>query len=135
MLETYPIYNARRLFKKEIEVVELLKSMIKDIRNYKVNNHIAPSKEITVFIKGIELTNDFVEGLQSLTNVKVELKEDAMNTSFIYSGVELIIYDDSSKEDQIKQLQEMLDKTEFEINRATKMLNNENFVKKANPQK
>ena len=109
--------------------------MIKDIRNYKVNNHIAPSKEITVFIKGIELTNDFVEGLQSLTNVKVELKEDAMNTSFIYSGVELIIYDDSSKEDQIKQLQEMLDKTEFEINRATKMLNNENFVKKANPQK
>ena len=109
--------------------------MIKDIRNYKINNHIAPSKEITVFIKGIELTNDFVEGLQSLTNVKVELKEDAMNTSFIYSGVELIIYDDSSKEDQIKQLQEMLDKTEFEINRATKMLNNENFVKKANPQK
>ena len=135
MLETYPIYNAHRLFKKEIEVVELLKSMIKDIRNYKVNNHIAPSKEITVFIKGIELTNDFVEGLQSLTNVKVELKEDAMNTSFIYSGVELIIYDDSSKEDQIKQLQEMLEKTEFEINRATKMLNNENFVKKANPQK
>jgi valyl-tRNA synthetase len=58
-----------------------------------------------------------------------------MNTSFIYSDVELFIFDDSSKEDQIKQLKEMLEKTEFEINRATKMLGNENFIKKANPQK
>ena len=135
MLETYPVYNAHRLFKKDQELVDLLKLMIKDIRNYKVTNHIAPGKEISVYVKGIELTNDFIEGLEALSSVKVENKEDAMNTSFIYSDVELIIFDDSSKEDQIKQLKEMLEKTEFEINRATKMLGNENFIKKANPQK
>jgi valyl-tRNA synthetase len=135
MLETYPVYNARRLYKKEIEVVDLLKLMIKDIRNYKVTNHIAPSKAISVYVKGLELTPDFIEGLQSLSNVVVENKPDAMSNSFIYSSVELVIFDDSSKEEVIKQLNEMLQKTEFEITRATKMLGNENFIKKANPQK
>jgi valyl-tRNA synthetase len=135
MLETYPVYNARRLYKKEIEVVDLLKLMIKDIRNYKVTNHIAPSKAISVYVKGLELTPDFIEGLQSLSNVVVENKPDAMSNSFIYSSVELVIFDDSSKEEVIKQLNEMLQKTEFEITRATKMLSNENFLKKANPAK
>jgi valyl-tRNA synthetase len=135
MLETYPVYNARRLYKKEIEVVDLLKLMVRDIRNYKVTNHIAPSKTISVFVKGLELTNDFIEGLQTLANVVIENKTDAMSNSFIYSSVELVIFDDTSKEEIIKQLNELLEKTEFEINRATRMLGNENFIKKANPQK
>lgn len=135
MLETYPVYNSRRLFKKEIAQIEVLRNMIRDIRSYKLSNHIAPNKEISVFVKNESLSEDFIDGLINLTSVKFEEKADSTYTSFIYGDFELLIFDDTSKEDQIKQLKEMLEKTEFEINRATRMLSNENFLKKANPAK
>ncbi len=136
MLETYPeVSNLND--KIVVNNVELLSGMIKDIRNYKVEQKLAPNApvEITICTKD-GLFNHFETYLKRFTfakNIQVveTFVEDSINTFFVYPNVTMIVSDGQSSEEILAKINKELELLDKEILRVENMLKNENFVSKA----
>ncbi len=134
MLETYPEYRSEFKDEKSARASSVLMKMLKDIRNYKSREHLAPNAPIVVSIaphsifKGVEV---FLERFAFAK--KVIVSNAALKTpTFLYQeGYELQVQEEIDKNALLSRLRVEENKTQLEVERGEKMLNNPNFLAKA----
>ena len=121
-----------------IEQVENLYKMIQDIRNYKVNNKLAPNYKLRFIVEGENTFKGFDEYLARFSFAKEVIltpKTDSKGMRFAYKKMNLYIEDEISKEELEAKKAKDIAFLKAEIARSEGMLNNPNFVSKAPKEK
>ncbi len=140
MLETYPTVEDKYFNTYLDKEMTLLLNIIKEVRNYKISNKIAPNAclELSIHIK-LKAGDDFFSYLNRFTfsNIKIIDTEitDSKGELFVYDDGELLINNESGKEEIIARLEKEILNEESEIARGEKMLSNPNFIAKAPKEK
>ena len=139
MLESYPKVEKQYLDKSQDDEMDLLFSMIKEVRNYKITNQLSPSAPLGISISlKIKVSSDFLPLLNRFTFSQVEVKDDLTNLRgelYSYNYGELIITSGVDKEEIKKKLLKDIEFEKSEIERSSRMLSNPNFVAKAPQEK
>ena len=142
MLETWTEIKTSFKYDKEEEEIEVLKSIITNIRNIRANMNVAPSRKtnlIFVTEKYKELINSSSEFLKKLGYAdKITIEENKDNipnnaVSIVQEGIEVFIPFEElvDIEKELERLKGEKEKLEAEVARASKMLANKGFVEKA----
>ncbi len=141
MISEWPQYDSSKEYKKEQEELELIKEIIKGIRNIRANMNVVPSRKTSlIFVterdKTISDGTGFIEKLAYADRITIQKdKKDipANAISLAVPGVEIYIPFDElvDIEEEIKRLEKEKLTYENEIKRVDKMLSNEGFVSKA----
>ena len=141
MLQEFPRYNARRNFSASVKDIDLIKEIIKNIRNIKVKMGAAPSKKVKLYVitenkKAIKNGAIYISKLSGVSDIQfVEDKADIQEkvVAQVIEGVEMFIplgeLVDLDKE--LDRLKKELHLTENEIARANSKLSNNGFLDKA----
>ena len=136
MLESYPKYNASLVDESKDYQVELLFNLIKDVRNYKIENKLAPNAclDLSLLIKN-NLFDDFLAYFKrfSFSNINIIKDNNAHHTgeSHIYLEAELYIVNEAGKDEMKARLNKEIEALNNEIKRCQNMLNNPAFLAKA----
>ena len=135
MLETYPKYDKKLFDDSKDYQVELLFNLIKDVRNYKIENKLAPnaSLDLSLLLKE-EMFEGFMAYLKrfSFSEVKLLNKDQHVEgESHIYNEAELYIASGVDKAELLAKLDKDIEALNNEIKRCENMLNNPNFTSKA----
>lgn len=135
MEEAYPQYDEAMVNVTAIDEVNNLIAMIKDIRNYKVDNELAPNEKINVFLTGLKY--DFTRYIAYLKRFGfieqihfVEHLDHHLEPKY-YPGVIMAIEDKIDKAELKRKLSADIAKYAAEVERCEKMLSNPNFIDKA----
>ena len=140
MLETYPKVEEIYLDESCDLEVNLLLDIIKEVRNYKIVNKIAPnfSLNMKLFLK-IKVNDDFFIYLNRFTFSKAELSSKpllAENGDLINLNYADIFIASSTNVEELKaKLDKDIELEKSEILRCEKMLSNPNFLAKAPKEK
>lgn len=140
MLESYPTVNEEIKDSTSDKEVELLFDIIKDVRNYKIENHLAPNAKLNIKVHlKINVFSTFEVYLNRFTFSNIEFidkttKED-VGDLLAHDNAEVIIANDINKDELIATLKKEIEKEEQEIARCNGMLNNQNFLAKAPKEK
>ena len=139
MLESYPKYDADLVNEENDYQVELLFNLIKDVRNYKIENKLAPnaSLELSLHLK-INIFDDFMNYLKRFTFSDIKLINESTNKngeSHVYNEAELFIANEANKDEMLARLNKEIDNLNNEIKRCQGMLNNPSFLAKAPQEK
>lgn len=140
MLDSYPEVEEKYFNDLAEEEVNSMISMIKDIRAFKVNNNLAPSSKVRLYLFHNEKNFDFNIIIPYLTRfgfaeeIIIDQKEK-QNLSSIYFLGQMFIEENLSNEELIKKINDKISFLDNEINRCKKMLNNPGFVNKAPKEK
>ncbi len=140
MLDSYPEVEEKYFNDLAEEEVNSMILMIKDIRAFKVNNNLAPSSKVRLYLFHNEKNFDFNIIIPYLTRfgfaeeIIIDQKEK-QNLSSIYFLGQMFIEENLSNEELIKKINDKISFLDNEINRCKKMLNNPGFVNKAPKEK
>ena len=140
MLDSYPEVEEKYFNDLAEEEINSMISMIKDIRVFKVNNNLAPSSKVRLYLFHNEKNFDFNIIIPYLTRfgfaeeIIIDQKEK-QNLSSIYFLGQMFIEENLSNEELIKKINDKISFLDNEINRCKKMLNNPGFVNKAPKEK
>ncbi len=141
MISKWPEYKAENDYKVEENDVELIKEIIKNIRNIRANMNVVPSRKASlIFVteneKVIEEGRGFIEKLAYADKITIQKDKTGIAdnaVSIAVPGIEIYIpfneLVDISAE--IERLEKEKLTYQNEINRVEKMLSNEGFVAKA----
>ena len=135
MLETYPVYESDLVNFDKDNQVDLLFNLIKDVRNYKIENKLAPNAklDLSLLIKE-EVFSDFLVYLRRFTFSDVKLLnkgEHVDGEGHVYNEAELYIVSNDNKDELLAKLDKDIETLTNEIKRCENMLNNPNFINKA----
>lgn len=136
-LETYPIYDRSLLNKKAAEKVAILEAMIRDIRNYKSSNGIAPNQAVRLVISPSEPfqgANALLKRFSFASEITVS-SAPLKGNLFFYDGYTLLVEEDIDKETLKAKLLAEKERLSSEVLRGEKMLSNPGFMKKAPTEK
>ncbi len=119
--------------------VELLFNLIKDVRNYKIENKLAPNAklELSLLLKK-EMFEDFMNYLKRFSFSDIRLIKDnnsIKGESHIYNEAELYIANEANKDELLAKLEKEIEALKNEIKRCEGMLNNPSFLAKAPAEK
>ncbi len=134
MLESYPEYDETSLFEEDLQKGEILNKALESIRQYKVENKLAPNKSLELLVKTNLNIEDIYPYLKrysfasSIASTNDDI-QDAM--SIILNNITIYIKDDVNKEDLKAKLEKDLEHIRSEIKRSEGLLNNQNFIAKA----
>ena len=141
MISEWPKYDAKKDYTEEQEEIELIKEIIKGVRNIRANMNVAPSKKASlIFVtdngKAIEEGRGFIEKLASADKVMVQADKTGIQDNAISlaaPGVQIYIPFDELVDiaQEIERLEKEKLTYENEIKRVDKMLSNEGFIAKA----
>ena len=139
MLESYPKEEKELIITKGLEEIELLFDMIRDVRNYKITNQLAPNTKLGLTISlRIPVSDDFKTLFNRFTFSEFEIKDDLSSLSgelFSYNYGSMVITSGVSKEEAKEKLEKEIAFEKSEIKRSEGMLNNPNFLAKAPKEK
>jgi len=146
MVSDWPLYKEEYDYKKEESAVEVIKDIVKNVRNLKANMNVAPSKKTSmIFVTTTkkELIKDSIELLKKLINIEsytivdTKINIDKKSVSIIVPEIEIYIPlgDLVDFEQEKIRIENEIKKYEAEILRVDKMLVNKGFVEKAPEQK
>lgn len=138
MLESYPLYEKKFVKKEYDELGELLKTIIEQIRVYKVNNKLAPNAKLDLKIKSdvdIESLLPYIKRFSFANSLELTKEDIANSTSIVLSNVTVFVIDNTNKDELVENLKKMKANLEMEIKRSEGMLSNKNFLAKAPKQK
>ena len=136
MDESYPTIEEDLCSDKYLKEVESLINIIKDVRNYKLENKLAPNAKLDLYINfKKDVSSDFVIYLNRFTfsSTKIINSEimDKKGELKVYDIADLLISNESGKEEILKHLNQEIEQLQNEIKRCEMMLSNPNFVNKA----
>lgn len=141
MLESYPKYEAKYVFKDSLDKVELLRLMIKDVRNFKSTNKLAPNAKVDLIIVNKKpLFNEFTNLLAKFAFAeKIETSgediKDISYATYVYPDFTLLIKADINKKELLEKLEKDLAFEKNEISRGEALLSNPKFTAKAPKEK
>ena len=139
MLESYPKVEDIYLDNSADQEIDLLFSMIKEVRNYKITNQLSPSTKLGISISlKMNVSDDLLTLLNRFTFSNVEVKEDLGGLNgelYTFNFGSLIITSGVDKEEVKKKLEKDIEFENSEITRSEKMLSNPNFLAKAPKEK
>lgn len=117
---------------KGIQLVQSLIDAIKVIRNFKASNGLQPNAKLNITFIGSKDDFDKIKDyLERFSFSTISFSQDKSESAISFSQFSLSIKADEKEADEIiKKRIEVLKK---EIERSEKMLNNPNFLAKANP--
>ena len=140
MLETYPKYEANMVHLGVNKQVEVLFDIIRDVRNYKIENKLAPNAKLDLSINlRIKMFVGYENYLQRFTFSEIKIVDDSIvnmrGELKIYDNADLLIVNETGKEEILARIDKEIALEENEIARCQKMLSNPNFVNKAPKEK
>ena len=139
MLESYPQVEKEFLDESANAEMELLFNYIKEVRNYKITNQLAPNAKLDLLISSkLPLSEDFKTYLGRFTFSNFEIKDDLANEKgqlYTFNNGSLIISVGTNKEQIKEKLEKDIELEKSEIERAKRMLSNPNFLAKAPKEK
>lgn len=137
MCEPYPEYEKNLLNKRAVDKVKILQEMIRDIRNYKSSNGIAPNAKVRLIVSPKEPFEGFGEYLSrfAFASSYAVKKETLGGNSFMYPGFSMIVEEDVDKDVLLQRLLKQKEHLESEISRSSKILSNQGFIAKAPKEK
>lgn len=145
MISKWPTYDENKNYKKEENDIELIKEIIKGMRNLRTSLNVAPSKKVNmIFVTEkddiIEEGKSFLEKLAGAESIKIQREKDNIPSnavSLAVPGIEIYIPFEElvDIEKEIERLEKEKLSYQNEINRVEKMLSNEGFMSKAPAQK
>ena len=139
MLESYPQVEKEFLDDSSDDEIDLLFSMIKEVRNYKITNQLSPSAKLGISISlKLKVSDDFLLYLNRFTFSDVQVVNDTSSLNgdmFSYNYGSLVITSGINKEEAKKKLEKDIEFERSEIARSEKMLSNPNFLSKAPKEK
>lgn len=136
MLEKYPQTEGYELDREVEGEVNLLFSIIKDVRNYKIENKLAPNAKLDLSLNlRIKIFDEFFTYLNRFTfsNTRV-VGEEIINMKGemkVYNEADLLIVNEAGKDELIARIEKEIINEQNEIARGEKMLSNPNFISKA----
>ena len=136
MLETYPEYEENKNHSDVDKQIDVLFSIIRDVRNYKIENKIAPNACLDLSLNlRIDMFNDYETYLKRFTfsNIK-HVGEDIVHMRGelkIYDNADLLIVNEAGKDEILARINKEIAQEIAEIERCEKMLSNPNFINKA----
>ncbi len=137
MLESYP--EVKKYPSIDLSAVSILYKMIQDIRNYKVDNKLAPNADLKLIVETkMSLFSNFLDCLKRFSfskNISVVEKANSLGVKYAYTKANLFIEDNISEEEKAAKKAKDIAFLKSEIERSEKMLNNQNFVLKAPKEK
>ena len=141
MLSEFPKYDAKCNYSVAVNEIEMVKEIIKTVRNVKAKTGAAPSKKITLYIStektaAIKAGSAYIQKLAGVSEVKI-IKNKSELTEKIVSQVidkaelfiplgELVDFDK-----EIERIKKELENVDNEIARASGKLANKGFLDKA----
>ena len=141
MISEWPKYSEAANYEKEENEIEIIKEIIKGVRNTRANMNVAPSKKVSmIFVtekaEVIEAGKGFIEKLAGAEKIEVQKDKAGIPdnaVSLAVPGIEL--YMPFNELVDIAAEIERLEKEKLtytnEIARVEKMLSNEGFIAKA----
>ena len=144
----FPEYDDKKVYEKDRANFNYLQDVIKSIRARRTELNVPNSKKTNLIVD----TNDasikdvfnlgdiYIKSLAHIENIEYKNTADIdldkmLQLVFDKAKVYIPMADLVNKEAEIKRLNDEIEKTKFEINRAESMLSNEKFVSKAPAQK
>ena len=118
--------------------ISLIRTIIEKIRAYKVENDFAPNEKVKLKLKtSINLVDllVYISRFSFAESCEIVSKDIEKVTSLVVTGCVIYVEDDIDVEEFNRKIKEQLEKIDKEILRSENLLNNENFLSKANPQK
>ena len=140
MLESYPKYEKDLVDNKVDDEVNFLFKLIRDVRNYKIENKIAPNAKLNLYIHlKIKVFEGFETYLRRFTFSDVTFLDGGLENRrgelIINNEGELLIDNASGLEELLEKINKDIAIEESEISRGEKMLSNPNFLSKAPKEK
>lgn len=137
MEESYPEFDKSLVYGRADKSFSLLEAMIKDIRNYKTKEGLAPNSNVELVLSPKEPFKGASLYLSRFTFAsKIELsKEKLTGNPFIYGDYSMTVKENIDASKLLAKLNNEKEKVIFEIKRSESMLNNPNFVRKAPKEK
>mgnify|MGYP001863578804 FL=1 len=144
MLTEYPKFDGRLSFPDDADTMDIIKDIVKAVRNARAERNVPPSKRLNIFIRPVRKGSDikrsalYIEKLAGAENVVFAAEGDNFENavSLVSSGAEIFIPlgDLVDKEKESARLGKEIKDVRDEIARAEGKLANKGFVEKA-PQK
>ena len=132
MKESYPLFDKRFLCKRDVGEARLLAAMIKDVRNYKASNGLAPNAKVTLAVSPKEPFPGFGVYLSRFSFGEFSLSAIAPKGDVtIYKDYQLVIAQQIDRAELKEKFLKERESLSFEIERGEKMLSNPSFVAKA----
>lgn len=137
MLESYPSFDAKLIFKKSVEDVINLKNSIETIRSYKVNNNLAPNASIKIILDGDGFNKKLLPYLSRFSFASsIEFNSANNNgTNYVFPNFIICIIDNIDKNELLDKLNKQLEQLNKEIERSENILSNKSFLLKAPKEK
>lgn len=141
MLQEFPRYNAKLNYFGSVKEIELVKEIVKSVRNVKAKTGAAPSKKVHLFVitdnsRTIKNGSAMIKRLAGVNEITVIADKNVLKekvVSQVIDGAELFIplgeLVDFEKE--LARLKGELENVENEIARANGKLSNNGFLEKA----
>ena len=138
MLESYPVIIKED--ETNLESVSTLYQIIADVRNYKVNNKLAPNAKLILKLetknKEYLSLKDYLARFTFAKELSIsENSIESKGSKFMYNDATLYVEDDISDEEKEAKKAKDIAFLKAEIARSEGMLNNPNFVSKAPKEK
>ncbi len=134
--EPYPVLSGYQIDKKTRDLALSLREAIRLVRNHKSELGLAPNSPIDLKVSGGKENFDAV--LPYLTRFafakSIVLTQDKRD-DYLYLPSFALAIDDSKDEASQEKIKKRVEFLKKEIERSEKMLNNPNFVSRANPEK
>ena len=134
MVESYPEFENKFVFEDEEQRVNTIVELIEKVRQYKVENDLAPNYPLSLAIKANINLFDLYQYLvrfsfaKELNEVNDEVKDA---TAIILPKATLYIVDGVNKAELKEKIAKEIEVLKSEIKRSEGMLNNKNFLDKA----
>ncbi len=141
MISDYPRYDIKKNFLVAVKDIDLIKEIIKSIRNLKLKTGAAPSKKVKLYVitakqRAVKNGSTYIKKLAGVSEVEFITDKNVLTekcVSQVLDGAELYIplgeLVDFAKE--IERLKAELKGVESEIQRASGKLANKGFLAKA----
>ena len=139
MLESYPQYHKDMINNKKDKEVDFLFAVIKDVRNYKIENKLAPNAKLELLINlKNKVFDEFVSYLNRFTFSEVKFLSEFGNKRGElrhYDEGEVLVVNEANIDELLAKLEKDIALEENEISRGERMLNNPSFIEKAPKEK
>jgi len=140
MESSYPEQLIFEYNEKEINTIDAIIETIYNVRNVRAEYDLKPKDPIKIFIESsLRFDLNFLKNMTNATKIIVEAKittDEEVITAIAKNAIIMISKDGLiDSEVEIIKLKSIIEKLEIEINRCQAMLNNDNFISRAKPEK